>query len=256
MNGRLLSLLLTVLLISTSITWAAPLGTVTARYVSFLTDGTVTIWGGGRQACPVRGGIHTLNKTADTGQGNLIPNGNVHVACVDLEQAVRGGSRVYDVVLPADTPDPGNHTPRPPGTGMGPERAAFLSELWSRYYDEAITGGVKAEAFAVSVWEIVYEPLPITEGGLWDVTSWDSANQIGFRCEGADTDLANTWLASLSGDEYVNLVALSHPDSQDFVTATDQPLDIPEPTVMALLVTGGCVALMRKRQPLAAASQK
>ncbi|MGA2266094.1 MAG: PEP-CTERM sorting domain-containing protein [Phycisphaerae bacterium] len=204
---------------------AAILGTATASLTGEFTDGTITL--GGVRDVTGYGGFYMLNKTAGTGQGTLIPNGQIYAVCIDLPQNSIDSSYTYDVRMPDEAPI----TTVPP---MGAARAAQLSELWGRYFSQAASDPQKAEAFSAAVWEIVFE----TDAAR-DVTSG-----AGFYCTGLapgmDT-LANSWLASLNGTgPMADLRALTSCDYQDFVTV------IPEPATLSLLGLGA-LAMLRRR---------
>jgi hypothetical protein len=207
--------------------WAAPLGTVTANLTGEWTDGTIYLYG--VRQVEGYGGFYLLNKTAGTGQGTLIANGEVKSICSDLMQNSTSSSVVYDVVLVRDAPSPAN-----PGL-FGLARETALRELWGRHYATATTSQALAEAFSAAAWEIMYE-----DAGTWDVTSG-----TGFYCTGADTDQANAWLATLTLDgtgPMANLRALVSSDVQDYV------VEVPEPATLGFLAVGGVIALLRRKR--------
>ena len=221
---------------------AAPLGTVSAKYDSYFTDGRMTVWGGGRNNQLIRAGLYWIDNDASaaTGQGDELPDGLVPVFCIDLQQGVRSGYQTYDVIALEDAADPGTYIPG--GPAMGAKRADYLSEMWGRYFNAAASSPAAAEAFAAAVWEILYEDLPV------DPIAYDVTAGPGFRATGLDSALANSYLHSL-GDEFApraNLKALSHPLSQDFMTEFPASV-IPEPLTCSLVGLGG-MALIRKRR--------
>jgi hypothetical protein len=233
---------LTVIALTCGSAWATPLGTVTARYDSYFTDGTMTVWGGGRSNLRIQGGLYWIDNDASaaTGLGTELSDGLIPVFCIDLQQGIRGGLQTYDVVRTQDAADPGTYIPG--GPAMGAVRADYLSELWGRYFGTAVSSEAAAEAFAASVWEILYEELPSKS------TDWDVTIGPGFRATGLNSSLANAWLHSL-GDDFApraDLGALSHPLSQDFIT--EFPVSVvPEPLTCSL-VGLGAFALLRKRR--------
>ena len=227
---------------------ATPLGTVEATYEGgILTDGKMTIWGGGRVGRRIRAGMYWINNNASaaTGAGALLPDGLIPVFCIDLEQAIRNGTLEYNVIEVKDASDPGTRPSHiPGGPAMGADRAKYLSELWGRYFTTASASGSAAEAFAAAVWEVLYEELP-DEPADWDVTVGP-----GFRATGLNSALANTWLHTLDLDNgaapRADLGALSSSVSQDFVAEFPSPL-VPEPLTCSLIVLGS-MALLRKRR--------
>ena len=213
-----------VLVLSAAV-WAAPVGTVTANLTGEWTDGTISLYG--VRQVEGYGGFYLLNKTAGTGQGALIANGEVKSICSDLMQNSTNSSIVYDVVLVRDAPSPAN-----PGL-FGLARETALRELWGRHYATATASQALAEAFSAAAWEIMYE-----DAGTWDVTSG-----TGFYCTGADTTQANTWLATLDGTgPMANLRALVCSDAQDYI------IEVPEPATLGFLAVGGLIALLRRKR--------
>ena len=115
---------------------------------------------------------------------------------------------------------------------MGLAKESLLRELWASHYSQALLSNVDALVMQECVWEIVYEDL---DTNALDVTGG------AFKADGY-TAQANSWLAGLDGTGPLApwLVALSHPDHQDFV--------IPEPATLALLALGGVGLLARRRR--------
>jgi hypothetical protein len=177
-----------------------------------------------------------FNKTAGTGQGSLLDNGPVGGLCMDLAESLNNSSLTYDVIMTQDGPRPTTFL----GEAMGSEKAAYLSELWGRFFDEAwITAGNytqqqndSAEAFAAAVWEIIYEDLPAAPSG-WDVTVDGTHGHLGFRAANLNSALANSWLHALDGaGPIADLRSLSYAGRQDFLVA------IPEPSMAGFLAMG------------------
>ena len=181
-------------------------------------------------------------------QGQSLANGYIGGFCMDLSEEIVSGSATYDVIMPQDGPRPTTFL----GSTMGAAKAAYLSELWGRYYDPAwaVVGSYtaqqnsNAEAFAAAVWEIVYEDLPTSPAG-WDVTTNGSGGDGGFKAENLDYLTANNWLHSLDGTgQMAQLRSLSYVGSQDMLVAV--PGVIPEPTTVAF-ISFGFLLIMRKK---------
>lgn len=222
---------------------ATPIDSVTMSHTGYGAKDTMTIWGGGHSGLSTYAGLFMFNKTESTGSGNLIDNGVVGGFCIDLSQYLASGSNTYEVLDVAAGPVPTTFL----GSGMGAVKAAYLSELWSRYFDSSwMAGGTytaaqnaQAEAFQAAIWEIIYEDMPTSPTG-WDVTIDGTLGNNGFRATNLDFTLANSWLSSLTGTyQGANLTALSFDGSQDVLVA------IPEPATVAFLAAGLLFAVSR-----------
>jgi hypothetical protein len=219
-------------------------GTVTMSPAGYGAKGTMTIWGGGWNGANVYAGVYMFNKTAGTGEGQLLDNGPVGGFCIDLSENLASGSRIYDVLMPQDAPRPTTFL----GGPMGLQKAAYLSELFGRFYNTAwdtvgshtSVENSKAEAFAAAVWEIIYENLPASSAG-WDVTTDSTVGNKGFKAANLDYQTANTWLHALNGTgPMTQLRALSYCGAQDFI------VPIPEPATVGIFALG-ILGLIRKR---------
>ncbi|MCJ7777540.1 MAG: PEP-CTERM sorting domain-containing protein [Sedimentisphaerales bacterium] len=222
---------------------ANPLGTVDMAYSGLGAVDLIQIWGGGRNGIYGYGGVCMFNKTAGTDQGDHWLDGPIGGFCMDLPENLAGGTLTYDVVMPAEGPVPTSFLSGP----MGAQKADYLSELWYEHFDRAWIGSGsftadqkrKAEAFAASVWEIIYEALPATPL-LWDVTTDGTAGALGFYCAQADTATANSWLQALDGlGPKTQLRALVYNGKQDFLVAVPTGASpVPEPATVGLLGFG------------------
>jgi len=212
-------------------------------YGAYDEDG-VAVWGGGHEGTVVYGGVYMLNKTAGSGQGDIWPNGLIGGFCVELHEAAPVSTFTYDVVMPKNAYNSFL------GELIGAQKANYLSELWGRFYDPAWAGSgplcpqknSAAEAFAAAVWEIIYEDLPTSPAG-WDVTVDGTVCSHGFRCEGANTTLANSWLHSLTGcGPKADLRVFTYDGKQDYI------VQVPEPATVVMLGLGGLINLLTRRR--------
>lgn len=226
----------------------APLSLTTqarANTVDIVHDGygaadTATFSGAGYDWAEVGAGAYMLNKTADTGIGNIWPNTRIPGFCIELQETAPTSTHTYEVMMPDDVFNSVT------GTTMGTTKANYLRELWARYYDPSWGGSgpftapqnSAAESFAAAVWEIVYEDLPATPLG-WDVQIDGTPGAGGFRAEDLDADTANEWLHNLTGSgPKADLRAFVNCGQQDYVVA------VPEPATVMLLGLGGLLSLV------------
>jgi len=201
-----------------------------------LTYGYIKVYGDGHNGATGNGGIYQFTATDKSpdcirsGEGQLVPDWGF---CSDLPQEPAKGC--YDVVRVQDVPLP-HYGP------MGAQKAAYIEQMWARYFDDAWltspsnTEKKKAEAFGATIWEIVYEPYQ-TDPGLYDVTTFQGTSPTAFKCDQCElASTANTWLHSLDdGTPYTApaLRGLTHDSGQDFIVEL-----VPEPVTMAGLALG------------------
>ena len=251
--------------------------TVTIELEGYGAVGMAELWGGGLDGANRHAGVYMLDKTAGAGEGELWDNGYIGAFCIELSQFSPGYPRTYDVVMPEDAQEPTplplgiaarlvNSIPPPnrsnvlpslllplaPGEGgkIGSEKAGYLSELWGRFFDttwvtsESFTEeqNIAAEAFAVAVWEIVYEDVPAS-AMMWDVAVDGTAGPLGFRCENVDISLANGMLRSLDGTgPKAELRAFVNGCKQDYL------VEVPEPATILLLGLSSLTLIRGKRK--------
>ena len=223
-------------------------GTVTMSHIGYGAKDTMTIWGGGHSGLSVYAGVYMFNKIAGTGEGQLLDNDRIGGFCMDLSEYLASGSKTYDVLMPQDSPRPTTFL----GGPMGQQKAAYLAELWGRFFDPAWAAGDSfssqqksdAEAFAAAVWEIIYEDLPASSSG-WDVTTDGTGGSRGFKATNLNYQTANSWLHALDGTGPVaQLRALSYSGYQDFIVV------IPEPATVAFMMVGFATLILNRKIPL------
>ena len=200
---------------------SASLGTVTISYVNNLTDGQMTTWSSGNYGKNSTGGISTFSKDASTLLGNQLSD-PLSLACIEIAvDASTTAPATYEIYACTDN---------------------LLSELWGRFYTEALTSGAKAEVFSACIWEIM------GSDSVLDVTGWQSSS--GFKCTNLSPSingingatLANQWLDALNGDgPMADLVCLRNDTYQDFVT------EVPEPATVSMLGLMS-IGLLRRRK--------
>ncbi len=247
MKAKVTVILTALLIMSAQCSATEIVGTVNASYTGMgASDNLTIVSGGGLTNYSTPAGIILINKTAGTGDGQYLDNGTIGVFCIDLLETVKSGSLAYNVIMTEDGPITSASYL---SGGMGEVKAAYLSELWGRYYDSAWTSGSyttaqksAAEAFQAAIWEIVYENLP-SAPAYWDVTVDSTVGSGGFKATNLNSTLANSMLHSLNGTgPMAELRALTYCGSQDFITS----FNIPEPATVAL-VSMGLLFLVRRK---------
>ena len=224
------------------------LGTVDIDHVSMGASDFLSVYGAGYWGTDFYSGVYMLYKTGGTDMGTLWPNGPVPSFCMELSQPYPTTPKTYDVINTDESYDFFL------GECLGTAKAGYLEELWGRYYDSSWTGSgpftstqnTEAAAFAAAVWEIVHEDLPASPL-LWNVDTDGSPGMAGFRAEGVNSILANSWLHSLDGSgPHAALAVFTHTCNQNYL------VEVPEPATLVLLALGGAFGLARHRRKIRA----
>ncbi len=193
--------------------------------------------------------------------------------CIELQQTAGSGS-AFSIRDLADAPRPGAGIP------MGADKATLLRKLWKVHSADALAGDdhggaadpIASEAFAISVWEIVFEgsgnPLDVRKNdpnnpnnpnpnrGLFylnGATNRSWADHVTAVWDRATSYLADAVATDLS--HLPSLYALSDPNRQDQIFLGELPPpdnethnEVPEPTTIAQLLGLGLMGLIGYRR--------
>jgi hypothetical protein len=174
---------------------------------------TVQLLGDGQSGITTQVGKYNWDLEASGNNPVYTPTDPFSTFCIELTQHIRtGNDYIYEVTSDiASAPQPGNAqgSGNPGGTvnggeGMGSIRANMIQELADKFYADVGVDAVKAAAFQLALWEIIFEdqngnpgptpsPLSVTNGNgdFYIESSSTSANNA--------RNQANTWLSQLNG---------------------------------------------------------
>lgn len=167
--------------------------------------------------------------------------------CIELNQHIStGGTYTYDVIDVENAPNPGQGTGGPGVNGpMGLDRANQIRQLWGTHFAEIGSDNVKAAAFQLAIWEIIYTewftPTPYAGGGATVLANGTAA-----------IDLAMQWWNEVQTPDPTKyqhgLVANSSLIAQDEIT-----LLTPAPRSFLLAGLGGLglIGYVRRRRQFA-----
>jgi hypothetical protein len=160
--------------------------------------------------------------------------------CIETQTISIGGTYPYTVVDTASAPVP-NGPSDTGGAPMGALKAAYLEELWGSFQSQ-VNSNVTGAAFALAVYEIVFEDLYVSSPPGWDVTVGKfKANNTGGSVSQAIAQ-ANAWLGQVDGTgPTTSLRGLINSSHQDFIT-------VPEPAALSVLVLGSLALIRRRRR--------
>jgi hypothetical protein len=182
-------------------------------------------------------GIYSWTVSNPTGSGSLVPHWGF---CIDLPDSCKNSSYNVDTHLELY---PISHVPNQP---MNLYRSKLLRELWARDFDNnwltnpSQSNKDLAGAFGVCIWEIINEKdIDINGKLILDVTTGSGFSASNMQ--GSTQNIANQWLSALTGNGPFanNLIVISSPASQDFITT-------PEPATLVILSLGSLI-LRRKK---------
>jgi len=188
------------------------------------------------------------NDTANTGLNALVPGNTLTTFCIEGTQDVAFQStHVYQSILQNIAATPQDNV----GSlyQMGPH-ATKLSAFWDAYYAQSSTDAVRASAFQLGVWEIVYDDgTDLTTGGF------AATPDLGDLNSSAAYTNAQTWLSTLNSQApttHYDLYVLSDPGVQDQLFGVAHPPAVPLPAALptgaALLAGLGVVRKLKTRR--------
>ncbi len=142
--------------------------------------------------------------------------------CIDLGQTIGFGNTYTFTAGPIEAAPV-------PGGPMGLAKANLLRELWGRHF-LGINSNVRASAFQIAVWEIVFDTGLDFGNGAVRVTG--DANVL---------SMAQSYVSSLDGNvwAFAPVYSLNSPTTQDML--------VPTPGALALIGLGGLVVTRRRR---------
>ncbi len=123
--------------------------------------------------------------------------------------------------------------------GITPDDERFLEILWSNAFADSFSVRARAAAFQMLVWEVVRDGIVDLRAGTFQLNGAADA----FSAE--VLAIAEQWIGNIEGGPWTtrtDLMLLTHPESQDFLTP------IPEPATLSLIVIGAGLALNRRKR--------
>ncbi len=187
MKTRTLAIILGVLVVLSAHTAAAnPVTVVSQGPGPYQIVGiNVPIWNGG-----VYAGVEKL----------LVDGVAYNAFCIDLLHFSPTGTKTYTIEPLAVSPE----------AEMGPEKAAFIQEMWAEYYDAAVGDATEAAAFQLAIWAVLQGTVV---GGQADPNwSWLTSDPLGIKAIAASRI---AW-ANANDGPLANVVGLNNPSYQTF----------------------------------------
>lgn len=179
---------------------------------------------------------------------------SIFTFCTDLEQSAVGSPRTYEFYSNLDDTPAGDRgiddLPTPGSPPMGMAKAQAVSALYQSRFLEATTGGsLKASAFQLALWEIVFEPASGTGLGTLDLSSGEGTFRV-TQGDASATGLAQQWLDEIAGMTLGpvsdQLIGFGSSIAQDQITII--PIPLPGAAAMAAIgLAGGGIARRRLR---------
>lgn len=179
---------------------------------------------------------------------------SIHTFCTDLDQSAVGSPRAYEFYSNLDDTPAGDRgiddLPTPGSPPMGMAKARAVSALYETRFLEATTGGsLKASAFQLALWEIVFEPGSGSGLGTLNLSSGEGTFRV-TQGDASARSLAQSWLDEISamtlGPVSDQLIGFGSSMAQDQITLI--PIPLPGAAAMALIgLAGGAIARCRFR---------
>ena len=176
---------------------------------------------------PMYMGTWALEADYGSGFGPLI------TYCIEPNQNISFGFH------PEDTVGATYNTETLVSAGFTPTEAGYAGILWANAFADSQTSALKSAAFQSVLWEL-------SEDNVINLLSGNFRLNAATQPADAVHALAQTWINNIIGGTWTNsveLIALTSPNSQDFITTV-----IPAPGALALLMLAGLVGRSSRRR--------
>jgi len=171
----------------------------------------------------------TWSLEADYGSGF----GPLITYCIEPNQNISFGFHPTDTVGATYT------TESLVDAGFTPTEAGYMGILWANAFADSQTSAVKSAAFQSVLWEF-------SEDNTINLLSGNFRLNAATQPADAVYALAQSWINNIIGGQWtssVELIALTSPNSQDFITTV-----IPAPGALALLALAGLAGRPGRRR--------
>lgn len=212
-----------------------------------------------------RGGAGAMKwkMISDDSEGALkLTGSHFYSFCIEFVEHINAGVSTYAVVEPEDAPQTNTHGEINYGT-MSPENASLMEKWFGSFYNsDVLSDPIKAMAFQMGVWELVYEKDSDSVGKTHDDDKTSQTDGVftvtplwvkGGGSVTAVKEQVDTWFndANWRNGPSTKLVALSSPTSQYKAKLQDQIVvaETPSPVAaVAGLIGLAGLSLRRRRQ--------